>query len=832
MRLCKALYLLAVSICGCVAATVESKDLSSNFVFFERSTSQSDTETVYWIRGFNLGPRLTGDAFVINSGLGDSPIRFRFSEGTPTRREGPAARFTLNEFSGSSQSWRRGIGIWQSVQYQSVRPGVDLEFIARRDTRGLEMTATIAPGIQPEAHYLEVDENARINLANGAADLTQNFAAIRLDAASAYQMQGGQKVMIAAQFRVLSSGRLAIQPGEYNRTLPLYLTAQLGVQPSEITTQRLSAAGNGSHYMAGSMESNIRCSTTSGGRAVRCRDVWVARFSASGDPVFLTRLAGTYHDDPSALAVADNGDLLVTGRSDSADFPATANALQPANAGPVGPRQNFSLSPLGDGFVSRIDRANGDVLYSTFFGSPDAGETVRAISATNQVLITLNNESLVLLDASLGRMVGKLEMPGGPILQGSLAENGEVTFWDNAAGALVRLWPGLGERKYTFGLGYQGQTNVQNLLRLPNGNTLVAWTQGTSTSPDLVVYLSEIDAEGQRELWRTEVAPKATSVTSIVREASGEILLLLNTMMATVPTTGDALLRASCAGDQSSSVVLQRYSATGDPLYSTYLPVAVQTLLAPVLSEGQSITGIDPVTLALHRIRFDTPTAPQLSCVTGGATRVVATAIAPGQIITLLGAGFGSTGAEVYVNQVRAPLLYVSDGQINAVVPYEGVTPGEQATIEVRPSAGATLRLTTAVRAGAVEIFTLDASGSGGAAAFNQDGSLNSEQNPAAAGSIVVLYGTGIGRTSPASVTGEIAPVSGPGALAKPLEVVASRIGVVISEVLYAGAAPGLINGAAQFNLRVPSGLSSGRWPVEILLGPARSSSRATIWTR
>jgi uncharacterized protein (TIGR03437 family) len=832
MRLYKALYLLAAIACSCLAATVENVDLSSNFVFFERSTSQSDTETVYWIRGFNLGPRLTGDAFALDPGLGDNPIRFRFSEGTPARREGSAARFTLNEFSGSSESWRRGIGIWQSVQYQSVRPGVDLEFSVRRDMLGVDMTATIAPGNQPEAHYLEVDANTRISLANDAADLAQTFALIRLAEASAHQMQGGQKVLIAAKFRVLSSGRLSIQPGEYNKTLPLYLTARLNLQPSEMTRLRLSAAGKGSLYLAGTMESNTRCTPRPGGRINRCTDVWVARFIASGEPVFLTRLAGTYHDQPYALSMADNGDLLVTGSSHSADFPATANAVQPTNAGPVGPGANFSEPPFGDGFVSRIDGANGNLLYSTFYGLPNTAETVTAVSAANEALIAVNGESLALLDPSLSRTLAGLETPDGYILPGSLAANGEVTFWDNRAGALTRLGPGLGERKYTFGLGFQDQSSLLNLLRLPNGNTLVAWSQGASSNPDRVVYLSEIDAEGQRELWRTEVAPKATGVTSIVREASGEILLLLNTSMATVPTTEDALLRASCAGDQSNSVVLQRYSATGDLLYSTYLPVEVRLLSVASTGGGQIITGIDSASLAIHQIRFDRPTAPKLACVTGGATRVVATAIAPGQIITLLGAGFGSTGASVYVNQVRAPLLYVSDGQINAIVPYEGVEPGEVATIEVRPAGSAALRLNSEVRAGTVEIFTLDASGSGLAAAFNQDGSLNSEQNPAAAGSIVVLYGTGIGRTSPASVTGERAPVSGPGALARPLELVTARIGFVGSEVLYAGAAPGLVNGAAQFNLRVPTGLPSGRLPVEIILGIARSSSRAGIWIR
>src|ERR1035438_4197676 len=46
-------------------------------------------------------------------------------------------------------------------------------------------------------------------------------------------------------------------------------------------------------------------------------------------------------------------------------------------------------------------------------------------------------------------------------------------------------------------------------------------------------------------------------------------------------------------------------------------------------------------------------------------------------------------------------------------------------------------------------IATADASGAGPGAVLNQDGTLNSAANPAAAGSIVSLFGTGAGWTTP-----------------------------------------------------------------------------------
>jgi len=84
-----------------------------------------------------------------------------------------------------------------------------------------------------------------------------------------------------------------------------------------------------------------------------------------------------------------------------------------------------------------------------------------------------------------------------------------------------------------------------------------------------------------------------------------------------------------------------------------------------------------------------------------------------------------------------------------------GRGPETEAVIEVEYG-GQVLRSTSNSFSSGVELFTMDQSGSGQAVAVNQDGSLNSEQNPAAARSIVVFYGTGIGVTSPAGVTGGV----------------------------------------------------------------------------
>ena len=92
--------------------------------------------------------------------------------------------------------------------------------------------------------------------------------------------------------------------------------------------------------------------------------------------------------------------------------------------------------------------------------------------------------------------------------------------------------------------------------------------------------------------------------------------------------------------------------------------------------------------------------------------------------------------------------------------------------------------------------------------AFNQDGTLNSASNAAAAGSVVVLYATGLGQTSPPQLDGvrESSLV-----LAETVIPVNVTIGGMPAQVIYAGSAPGQIAGVMQVEAVVPAGAGTGR---------------------
>ena len=219
-------------------------------------------------------------------------------------------------------------------------------------------------------------------------------------------------------------------------------------------------------------------------------------------------------------------------------------------------------------------------------------------------------------------------------------------------------------------------------------------------------------------------------------------------------------------------------------------------------------------------------------------------AVTPGKVVVLYGNRLGpatlaggqiSTGGklsgnlgntQVLFDGVPAPLLYTSAGQVGAIVPY--ALDGKSGTqVQVRNGTNLSDAVALPVTPTSPSIFTSDLSGGGQGVILNQDVvTVNSAAKPAEKGSVVVIYATGEGQTSPAGIDGQLA--NGP-VYPKPVVPVQVNIGGSPAEVLYAGAAPSLVAGVMQINVRVPVDAPSGAVPVEVVVGGMRSQPGVTL---
>lgn len=203
----------------------------------------------------------------------------------------------------------------------------------------------------------------------------------------------------------------------------------------------------------------------------------------------------------------------------------------------------------------------------------------------------------------------------------------------------------------------------------------------------------------------------------------------------------------------------------------------------------------------------------------GPATAVAGEIDSSGRVTTNLG------GVSVSFDGVLAPILYAASNQINVVVP-PGVTPGVNRQVRVTKNGSAVGTLGVGVDATAPALATADGSGVGQAAALNQDNSLNSSASPAPPGSVITLFATGGGAWSDVIPAGEVIGTT----LTQPVAPVQVRIGKLPAKVLYAGTAPGLVNGVLQVNVQLPLELLGGPLvPIQLIAGDIASPPGITI---
>lgn len=159
----------------------------------------------------------------------------------------------------------------------------------------------------------------------------------------------------------------------------------------------------------------------------------------------------------------------------------------------------------------------------------------------------------------------------------------------------------------------------------------------------------------------------------------------------------------------------------------------------------------------------------------------------------------------------------MSDSQINALIPFDAatLTGSETASVQivVTTTAGASAPFSVTLHRNAPAIYSKDSSGGGAALAFD----ANFKPVSTIDGSVIVLYATGLGPTSPPGNTNALAYADG--ALNQTVDAISVSIGGTPADVLFAGLAPGF-QGIYQLNVR-----PKGSYSTSLLSVTAGSSS-------
>jgi trimeric autotransporter adhesin len=210
-------------------------------------------------------------------------------------------------------------------------------------------------------------------------------------------------------------------------------------------------------------------------------------------------------------------------------------------------------------------------------------------------------------------------------------------------------------------------------------------------------------------------------------------------------------------------------------------------------------------------------------------------ALSPGALVTILGSNltgptqstnYGPTAnypasvasTSVTFNGTAAPLLYVSPGQINAILPF-ALAGQTSAQVQVQRFDRLSAALTVTLQDTAPGIFTSTQTGSGQGAILQQgpDGQFtyNSADNPVLKGAALSVFATGAGVWTPVSEYDVF--LQGRYFATRPVSV---TIGGQGARVLYSGTQGGQGTWSVlQVNAIVPEGVGSGPQPVVLKVG-------------
>jgi uncharacterized protein (TIGR03437 family) len=390
--------------------------------------------------------------------------------------------------------------------------------------------------------------------------------------------------------------------------------------------------------------------------------------------------------------------------------------------------------------------------------------------------------------------------------------------------------------------------------------TLTVTADGTGLEPQAAPYSAKITITASG----VPAASRAQNVT--VNLTVNAEQAVLSSLWPSAARTNSGPVTVTIRGTKFYKASVARIQGVTAPLATTYL--SANALLAVIPASALTSTATLPILVSNPApggdstpLQFTVSSGPVVQAVMNAAS-YEASAIAPGEIVTLFGGDIGpetpvtmtassgpvtvdgspgvanfvattAGGLTVTIDGLAAPILYAERNQVTVQVPYNvTLGAGKQVAVNNGPTTAAgTVTIASAVPG----LFTLDQSGKGQAVCLiydpnTQQYALNSASTPAKIGDTVVLYLTGAGDYASGITprTGLLVPLLASYPQVNPLPTV--TIGGAPATVQYAGPSFGSLLGVLQLNAVIgPGAVANKAAPVVVSFGGVNTQTGATI---
>ncbi|WP_143305002.1 DUF7948 domain-containing protein [Chitinophaga vietnamensis] len=266
-------------------------------------------------------PDVRGHAYNVNF-LNTSPD----VEVAPEKQQGAYYNYLIGN---DKSKWASGVRNFQGINYKSLYPGIDAHIYS--EASQLKYDLIVHPGADPDKIQMEYEGVTGLELKKGQLYIHTSVGDVVEQLPTAYQYINDQRIPVKVSFR-LNGMKLSFKvSGDYNPNYPLvidpvYVFSTVSGSRSDNWGFTATYDADGYFYGGGIVFGNDypvtpgAKQTSFGGGTF---DIGIQKFSPDGTTlVYCTFIGGSGLEQPHSLFVDPQGELVISGRTTSANYPA------------------------------------------------------------------------------------------------------------------------------------------------------------------------------------------------------------------------------------------------------------------------------------------------------------------------------------------------------------------------------------------------------------------------------------------------------------------------------------------------------------------------------